>query len=59
MHEMQTNHCEELAKNLSDIDALITHNLPYGILDFSDNINYGCTDLLQTVFKIKPHYQTC
>jgi Icc-related predicted phosphoesterase len=39
-----------------DTDVLITHRPPYGILDMSDNITYGCPDLLQTVLKIKPKF---
>jgi Icc-related predicted phosphoesterase len=56
MLEMRSDYRTELAKIPSGIDVLITHNPPYGILDFSDNINYGCVDLLQTVLKIKPYY---
>jgi Icc-related predicted phosphoesterase len=56
MLEMQSDYRTKLAEIPSDIDVLITHNPPYGILDFSDNINYGCTDVLQIVLKIKPHY---
>jgi Icc-related predicted phosphoesterase len=39
-----------------DIDVLITHRPPFGILDTSHNITYGCPDLLQTVLKIKPKF---
>ena len=37
-----------------DINVLISHSPPYGILDFDDNINYGCLDLLRAVERIKP-----
>jgi Icc-related predicted phosphoesterase len=39
-----------------DIDVLITHNPPYCILDFSENIHYGCVDLLGKVLYVKPKY---
>jgi len=39
-----------------DTDILITHRPPFGILDFDDNNNFGCVDLLQTVQKIRPKY---
>jgi Icc-related predicted phosphoesterase len=39
-----------------DIDVLITHEPPLGILDFSDRIHFGSPKLLQTVLKIKPKY---
>ncbi|MDR1895524.1 MAG: metallophosphatase domain-containing protein [Prevotellaceae bacterium] len=39
-----------------DTDVLITHRPPFGILDKSANIQYGCPDLLQTVQRICPRY---
>jgi Icc-related predicted phosphoesterase len=39
-----------------DTDVLITHRPPLDIPDMSDNITYGCPDLLQTVRKICPRY---
>ncbi len=39
-----------------DIDVLITHQPPFGILDNSANINYGDSNLLQMVLKNKPKY---
>jgi predicted phosphodiesterase len=39
-----------------DTDVLITHRPPYGILDQSNNIRFGCTDLLQAVTRIRPAY---
>lgn len=39
-----------------DIDILITHRPPLGILSSSVGIDYGCANLLQTVLKIMPHY---
>ncbi len=38
----------------SDVDVLITHTPPYGILDFDDNIHYGSKELLQRVREINP-----
>ena len=46
----------ELSKIPLDIDVLITHNPPKGILDFDDNINYGCPDLLKSIEQINPRY---
>jgi hypothetical protein len=45
---------EKLALMPPKIDVLISHSPPYGILDESGNINYGCPDLLQKVLEIKP-----
>ena len=40
----------------SDTDILITHQPPYGMLDFAGRTTYGCPDLLQAVLKIRPRY---
>ncbi len=40
----------------TDTNVLISHSPPYGILDFDDNINYGCHELLKVVERIKPRY---
>jgi predicted phosphodiesterase len=45
-----------MAQIPADTDVLISHSPPYGILDFDDNINYGCSDLLKAVERINPHY---
>jgi Icc-related predicted phosphoesterase len=37
-------------------DILITHRPPYGVLDFDEDNNWGCLDLLQFVPKIRPKY---
>ena len=39
-----------------DTDILITHQPPLGILDYADNFNYGCSDLLEAVSNIHPQY---
>jgi Icc-related predicted phosphoesterase len=39
----------------TDIDILISHCPPYGILDTSDSA-YGCPDLLLAVLKISPSH---
>lgn len=39
-----------------DTDVLITHDPPYGILDFDDNIHYGSDELLKRISEIKPRY---
>ncbi len=38
----------------SDVDVLITHTPPYGILDFDDDINYGSEEVLKKVNEIQP-----
>jgi len=40
----------------SDIDVLITHGPPFGILDYSQygNMRAGCEDLLERVQQVKP-----
>ena len=45
-----------MAKIPENTDVLISHSPPYGILDFDDNINYGCPDLLKVVERISPRY---
>lgn len=40
----------------SDTNVLITHQPPYSILDFSANLQYGNSHLLQMVLKIQPKY---
>jgi len=47
---------KQIAQIPEDTDVLISHNPPYEILDFDDNIHYGCPDLLQAVERIKPRY---
>lgn len=39
-----------------DVDVLITHQPPYGILDQSNDTRFGCSDLLQAVRRISPAY---
>ena len=38
----------------SDVDVLITHTPPYGILDFDDDIHYGSEEVLRRVSEIRP-----
>ena len=40
----------------SGTDVLVTHQPPYGILDKSGPINFGCNDLLDVVSTIRPKY---
>lgn len=37
-------------------DILVTHQPPYGILDFSDGIHYGSPLLLKRLMEIKPRF---
>lgn len=41
-----------------NIDVLITHGPPYGILDYTvyDKIHVGCADLMQAVERVKPKF---
>jgi len=45
-----------MAQIPEDTNILISHSPPYGILDFDDNVNYGCLDLLHAVERINPRY---
>lgn len=45
-----------MAQIPENTDVLISHGPPYGILDFDDNINYGCQNLLKAVELVKPQY---
>lgn len=55
-NELNGDTAQLLTKIPEKTDVLITHRPPYGILDFDDNNNFGCVDLLQTVKKIQPKY---
>ena len=45
---------KEINKIPTDTDVLITHFPPINILDFSNNIHYGSSELLVKVKEIKP-----
>ncbi|MDR0412935.1 MAG: metallophosphatase domain-containing protein [Dysgonamonadaceae bacterium] len=47
---------KNIRKIPKDVDVLITHHPPYGILDFADGSNFGCLNLLQFVSKNSPKY---
>ena len=53
---MSGDYDRNIQKIPSDTDILITHQPPYGILDFSANIRYGDHKLLEIVLKTKPKY---
>lgn len=55
-NELNGDTTQIMAKIPNETDILITHRPPYGILDFDDNNNFGCVDLLQGVQKIVPKY---
>lgn len=55
-NELNGDTAQIMAKIPNETDILITHRPPYGILDFDDNNNFGCVDLLQSVQKIVPKY---
>ena len=57
MEDAISGNYNENIKNIPvDVNVLISHQPPYGILDSSANVNYGDQYLLQTVLKIKPKY---
>jgi len=45
-----------MAQIPDNTDVLISHSPPFGILDFDDNIHYGCPDLLKATERINPRY---
>ena len=47
---------KNIQKIPNDIDVLISHQPPHGILDFASNTHYGDVLLLQRVLEIKPTY---
>jgi len=47
---------DELATIPADIDVLISHEPPQGILDYEDRTHFGSPELLQTVQQINPKY---
>lgn len=53
---MSGDYDRNIQKIPDDTDILITHQPPYGILDFSANIRYGDHKLLEIVLKAKPKY---
>jgi Icc-related predicted phosphoesterase len=53
---MSGDYDRNIQKVPTDTNVLITHQPPYGFLDYSANINYGDSKLLQIVLKIKPKY---
>lgn len=55
--QKQEGRVEQLLKQIPlNTGVLISHSPPYGILDFENNINHGCLDLLQAILKVKPLY---
>lgn len=57
MEDAMSGKYDEIIQRIpDDTDILITHQPPYGILDFSENIHYGDHGLLQTVLDIRPRY---
>ncbi len=53
---MSGDYDRNIQKIPGDIDILITHQPPNGILDCSGNIHYGDSNLLQIVLKSKPKF---
>lgn len=55
-NELNGDIAQLIAKTPKEIDILISHRPPYGILDFADGSNFGCLDLLQIIQKNRPKY---
>ena len=53
---MSGDYDRNIQKISGDIDILITHQPPYGILDSSANIHFGDRKLLEIVLKTRPKY---
>lgn len=48
---------KKLLKLIPDnTNVLISHSPPYGILDFDDNIHYGCDNLLERIKQLNPRF---
>ena len=45
-----------IAQIPKDTEILITHRPPLGVLDYADNLSYGCPDLLDAISTIRPQY---
>ena len=54
--ELKGNFRQSAEKIPKGIDILITHRPAFGILDTSQDMTYGCADLLKAVLKIAPRY---
>jgi Icc-related predicted phosphoesterase len=55
-NELNGDFAAQTEKIPADADVLISHRPPLGILDFVEGENFGCSDLLQAVLKIRPKY---
>jgi len=54
---LKDGHTKQIMAQIPEnTDVLISHSPPFGILDFDDNINYGCPDLLNVTERINPRY---
>jgi len=47
---------EVMAQIPDETHILVSHSPPYEILDFDDNIHYGCPELLNAVERIAPRF---
>ena len=52
--ELNGEYEKAISRISSETDVLITHQPPYGILDFTDGVHYGNISLLGRVLSIKP-----
>ena len=55
-YEISGENIEHINNIPIDSNIVITHQPPYDILDFSDNIKYGSKTLKDKILSIKPMY---
>jgi predicted phosphodiesterase len=55
-NELNGDIAQIMAKIPDTTDVLITHQPPYGVLDFDENNHFGSLDILQSARKICPRY---
>lgn len=54
--DIDGSYFEKIKQIPKNIDVLITHNPPLGILDLDGKINFGCPELRNKTFEIKPKF---
>ncbi|MDR2963385.1 MAG: metallophosphatase domain-containing protein [Bacteroidales bacterium] len=54
--ELHGSTAHEIAQIPQNTDVLISHQPPYGILDYKHNLHFGNPELLKAVERIQPRY---
>ena len=54
--DLDGSYFEQIKKIPADIDVLISHHPPLGILDLDGEINFGCPELLHKTLEIQPKF---